>query len=752
MTSHSSKHSPYVFLIARNQQDDAYRLFKVDLDADELFKPIPLDAGASFNHSYRMAQVGGYLLQWSPLCKQGKTPGYQFNLIDFNPDAPDPLNDQVIQGGFWVKTKFWGTYRDCYSTNPDEGQQLDLTPMTSFVLNIIPAKGRGTFKLWNFDPEAKNSDGEPDPIPYPYSDQGAFPLIKEGHTLMPIGNYVLDRLPDRKHFRLWSFDPQLHTPLSLPAIREGEWRHIDQAHELTVIGSHVLDWHPEKGTYRLWGFDPDHDDVLVGPVREGKLPAGIGMDAILTGFQPRTPVQAQWSGTPGTIDFMRSKIKHVVYYMLESRSFDNVCGWLYEKGDKGCHYIGSDRPFDGASTDDFNFEAKKKIHVSQYQDGKLSDRWDLKALDQDPFHGTTDNLQQMFSENPGYWGRARPDMGGFVLNNANPQVMETFSSEQLPVLNGLARHFGISDQWFSSIPGGTDVNRAFSLTGSAFNKLGTWEGGSVYKNWPDSYHRQSIWKALWSQGIKDWKIYNSVTWETRVFTYQLYLQGQIPTVDENSEQYLSYIAKHPQEAKNGTLPAFGSQFLADLAQFKLDAKNGNLPAFSYLEPAWIEPHGATSYHPGGDLVPGERALNAIYEAIKSGPGWEQTLFIISFDKGGGVYDHVAPPYAKKPWPNDLNNGFAYDLMGPRVPTIMVSPWIKEQTVIRAEGETPFDSTSFAATLLNWFGVPKPLWGLGDRMEVAPTFETIFQASQPRADAPSFTPPYDKSFPLENSES
>jgi phospholipase C len=335
----------------------------------------------------------------------------------------------------------------------------------------------------------------------------------------------------------------------------------------------------------------------------------------------------------------------------------------------------------------------------------------------------------MFTESPGYWGRAKPDMGGFILNNANPQVMETFSPEQLPVLNGLARHFGISDRWFCSIPGGTDVNRAFSVTGSAFNRLGTWEGGNAYKYWPYAPHRQSIWKTLWSQGITDWKIYNAVLWEECIFTYQLYLKGQIPTVDANP-----------------------TQFLADLDQFKKDAENGSLPAFSYLEPVWIAPSGATSYHPGADLVPGEKALNEIYEAIKNGPGWEQTLLIITFDKNNGIYDHVAPPYARKPWPNDLNNGFAYDLMGPRVPTIMVSPWIKEQSVFRAEGEVPFDATSFAATLLDWFGVPKSLWGLGDRMEIAPTFETVLQAPEPRTDAPTLTPPYDKSFPRGSNDS
>ncbi|GGB93614.1 hypothetical protein GCM10011352_19580 [Marinobacterium zhoushanense] len=717
--------SPYVFLICRSQSKDVYRLYRVDPDAEQLLTPVSPDTPATFDHSYRIAQVGGYLLQWSPLCEQGGEPGFNFKLLDFNPEAADPLNAPVVQSGFWEKKKFWG-YRAYYSDNPDEDQHLDLIPMASFVLSLIPAKGRGTFELWNFDPQwdpKPATPGNADPLPYPYTGQGGFPLIKQGHTLIPIGNYVLDRLPDRKQFRLWSFDPQQHPPLSLPAVQEGCWDKIDESSELTALGAQVLEWNAAQGRYRLWAFDPEHKDVLVGPLREGELPSDIGADAVLTGYQPRIPVQADKAQTPGTIDFMRSKIKHVVYYMVESRSFDNVCGWLYEKGDQGCHYIGSHEPFDGASTENFNFDGEKKVHVSKFQGGKLSDQYDLIALNQDPFHDTTDSLQQMFAESPGYWGRLQPDMGGFILNNANPQVMETFSPEQLPVLNGLARSFAISDRWFSSVPGGTDINRAFSVTGSAFDKLGTWEGGNAYKYWPDSPHRQSIWKVLWSQGISDWKIYDSIKWLDEVFTYQLYLKGQIPTVDANADKYL-----------------------ADIEQFKQDAAAGTLPAFSFLEPVWIAPSGATSYHPGADLVPAEKALNDIYEAIKNGPGWDETLLVITFDKNNGIYDHVAPPYARKPWPHDINDGFAYDLMGPRVPTIMVSPWIKQQTVFRAEGEIPFDSTSFAATLLHWFGVPKSLWALGDRMEVAPTFEAVLQATESRSDAPTLTPPYDKSFP------
>jgi hypothetical protein len=132
------------------------------------------------------------------------------------------------------------------------------------------------------------------------------------------------------------------------------------------------------------------------------------------------------------------------------------------------------------------------------------------------------------------------------------------------------------------------------------------------------------------------------------------------------------------------------------------------------------------------------------------------LLIITFDEHGGFFDHLPPPRAVNPWPNDENDGFEYDLMGVRVPTLLVSPLIKERTVFRAP--TPldynsrippvaYDSTSILATLLSWCGIPKGRWCLGERTYHAPTFEGVFQLESPRSDLPSFKPPQ----PLEESQ-
>lgn len=722
----------------------AYRLWRFDVDADSLLTPMPLDPTATLDPTHQLVPIGRYLLEWGPLMLKPYQPCFPYRLFAFDPQSANPLATTPVQHGLWTKTKFW-QYRPDFG-NPqgahegyDSGEELLLLPLGGFMLNVIPTEGRGTFQLWNFDPSPLKP-GAADPLPLPYTPQGSFDSIQFGHELIPLGNYVLDRLPETGEYWLWSFDPQNVMPLGLPAIQQGQWKDIDASHSLAVIGEHVLDWTPADGAYRLWRFDPRSANPLTGPVRTGTLPPELDVNTVLTGIQGLRAVDAARSEVPGTMDFMRSKIKHVVYLMLENRSFDHVCGWLYDKGETGINFVGDDRPFDGVDLDMFNVDPgmkdaqgnPTKVHVLKYKDGELSDDWDLDFLPQDPYHDKSDVMRQMFFGNrQGYQQRAKPTMDGFVWNNGVHEVMWTYSPEQLPVLNGLAKGFAVSDAWFCSMPGATDPNRAIAFTGSAGCTLNNFQNGTQYTYWPLSPHRQSMWKVLWTNGFTDWKIYNSVEWMNFVHTYHLFLQGQIPSVDAAI-------------AQNAT------SFIDGIEQFKKDARAGRLPTFSMLEPAWIATSGTSSYHPGADLVPGEKALNEIYEALRAGPAWNETLLVITFDEHGGIFDHASPPYAANPWPNDVVDGFRYDVMGVRVPTVLVSPWIEEKTVFRSPTDVAYDATSFMATLLHWFGIPQSRWAVGERVQQAPTFEGVFQRTSPRSDAPSLTPPYDRMFPRSGS--
>jgi phospholipase C len=91
-----------------------------------------------------------------------------------------------------------------------------------------------------------------------------------------------------------------------------------------------------------------------------------------------------------------------------------------------------------------------------------------------------------------------------------------------------------------------------------------------------------------------------------------------------------------------------------------------------------------------------------------------------------------------------SNGFTFDRLGIRVPTIAISPWIKKGTVVHEflAGEQPtptsaFDSTSILATTNIILGLAdegvKPL---GNRMAWSNTFSSLVESmDEPRTDCP-----------------
>lgn len=726
------------FVLQRSSTSDNYTSYAVNPTAKDIFSEVLMDKNASFDASHRLMQAGGYLIDWKPATSGDD--GIEYRIVKYDRNSSNPLAEKAIAYGKWEKEKFLGNYRPNYGASVE---QIELFGFPGYVLSIIPAAGRRSYQLWNFDPLA-----EEDCLSTGKFTTGGFRDIGADRELYPIGNYVLDR--QGANYRVWSFDPQSSPPLALPTIQEGNWTNIDDTDAMTTLGEHIVTWKPDDlaAGCQIWQFDAKNVDPLGStPIKTSALPQSFEKQSSLFGAIPSQPVHKIAEKTPGTIEFMRKEIEHVVYYMVESRSFDNVLGWLYERGKKdGLNWVGSnDDGFRGLDTSMSNILPDgKQVFVSQYQDGKLSNDFVLGGPAQDPWHDNSDVLMQMFHGYKGYADRAQPTMDGFAWNQNSPAVLSSFSPEQLSVLNGLAKNYGISDDWFSSLPGGTDVNRGFSVSGSAYDRLGTWEGGDSYKDWPNEAHRQSIWKALWNHGHQDWKIYYNIIWEKAVFTYHLYLKGQIPEVDADWAKAVL------QAESTNNLP--NSQWISPMKQFYDDVKYDNLPRFNYIEPAWVGDD-CNSYHPGSSaaglasLVPAERALNDIYQALSSNPKiWEKTLLVVTFDKNGGLFDHVPPQYASKPWPNDVTDAFEFDLLGPRVPAVFASPWIKPNTVMRANNGQGFDSTSFAATLLDWYGIDRGTWGLGDRMAKAPTIEGILNERQARTTAPTLSVPYDKDFP------
>ena len=134
-------------------------------------------------------------------------------------------------------------------------------------------------------------------------------------------------------------------------------------------------------------------------------------------------------------------------------------------------------------------------------------------------------------------------------------------------------------------------------------------------------------------------------------------------------------------------------------------------------------------------------MKDVYEALRSSPDWEQTLFIITYDEHGGFYDHY-------PTPKDVPNpdgvvapDFDFTRLGPRVPTIMISPWIERGALLHGPtGPFPtsqFEHASIHATLKLMFNLTSFLTA---RDAWAGTFENIFSdRATPRTDCPVTLP-------------
>ena len=90
-----------------------------------------------------------------------------------------------------------------------------------------------------------------------------------------------------------------------------------------------------------------------------------------------------------------------------------------------------------------------------------------------------------------------------------------------------------------------------------------------------------------------------------------------------------------------------------------DLKEGSLPQVTYLISDAF-----SSEHPPLNIVSGEKKMAKVINALIQSSLWTSSVFFLTYDEGGGFFDHVPPPQFD-----------AYGT-GMRVPTLVISPWVK----------------------------------------------------------------------------
>ena len=398
-----------------------------------------------------------------------------------------------------------------------------------------------------------------------------------------------------------------------------------------------------------------------------------------------------------------AQVNHVVVLMLENRSFDHMLGFLYaDSGNKAP----SGSAFEGLTGTESNPDASGKAVPVYKIEATTPNAYFMPGAD--PGEGYTATNSQLFDKttapvpptatNNGFvadfaytLGWQSKESGWSILpGTVATDIMGMFTPTMLPVLSGLARGFAVCDRWFSSAPTETLPNRAFACAGTSQghmdDKTKTFTAPSIF--------------GLLTQNKLDWRIYG---YDAEPLTRMTF-----PDTTDAPETHFGLFA-----------------------DFQAAAAAGSLPPFTFLEPSWEST--GNSQHPNYDVALGEQLIHDVYYALRNGPGWNQTLLIITYDEHGGCYDHVPPPTNAVPPDSDAGEyGFDFKRFGLRVPTVLVSPLIAAGTVFRVPTNSmPLDHTSILKTVEQRWKLP----ALTARDAAAPGIGAVLTLKTPRADDP-----------------
>src|SRR5947209_11464762 len=309
--------------------------------------------------------------------------------------------------------------------------------------------------------------------------------------------------------------------------------------------------------------------------------------------------------------------------------------------------------------------------------------------------------------------------------------MGFYSGADLPGPYFYATQFATSDRWYSPAPVQTEVVRLYSMaaTSQGFAKPPQASNATLSAT--------TIFQLLDNANIS-WKIY-SVDKDPNT--------GRLIT-------FLNFFQPYGSTRQDHVFPV--SQYFTDVA-------NGTLPQFAYIEPGFLS---GRDEHPGAtnNIQTGAQFMQSILNAFISSPSFKDSIFIETFDEGGGLFDHVGPmidgqaiqeltaaaggqtvstgkyptdavgQHAPSPDgipPRDLTASDPqgnFTRTGFRVPLIIVSPFAKPHYV----SHTPMDFTAVLKLVEKRFSLPN----LTQRDLAQPDMTEFFDFTGPNQNPPA----------------
>lgn len=308
------------------------------------------------------------------------------------------------------------------------------------------------------------------------------------------------------------------------------------------------------------------------------------------------------------------QIEHIIVVMLENRSLDNMCGWIYSPPASGpALYLpaGSPQAYNGLANALWNpsnpdyFSGQPPVQV-----GVVAGTQNYLIPNPDP-EETFDNVTYQIYGPPK--ATRQTEMQGFVVDYqyataaTADQIMQTYAPNQVLVITALARNFAISDAWFCSVPTQTWPNRAFVHAGTSNGNVNNGNPADPLK-----WDVNTIFNVLKSMNVS-WNVYSDAEIAPSL-TRTMFPKLWDPFLDGHFHRF---------------------------NDFQQDCSKGSLAQYSFIEPNFLD--NPNDEHPPHDVSSGEAFLLQIWQAVSTSPQWNQILLIITYDEHGGCYDHVLPP-------------------------------------------------------------------------------------------------------------
>lgn len=356
-----------------------------------------------------------------------------------------------------------------------------------------------------------------------------------------------------------------------------------------------------------------------------------------------------------------STIKHIIFMLQENRSFDSYFGQLQAYASKEVPGYQINAGYDpnillpliGGGTG-------HPFHEPTERTEDLTPAWNESHFDIDQQSDGTFKMDRFALTTHS------------VTHNFDPSGLRAlgfYDQTDLPYYYELATQFATSDAFHSSLLSNTFPNRSYLFCATSQGRIRPDPAGHTPWTCP------TIFSSLQNAGVK-WEYY--YTDGIFLFNFQDWSNPAIQTKTSKVQNLLNILASPTADQ--------------DLASV-----------------VFIDPGSGGSgldEHPDNNIQPGAAYVKSIIDALMASPAWHDSVFILAYDEGGGLYDHVppftvVPPDATPPnlQPGDLPGDFT--LSGFRVPLIVISPWVKPHFVSHTNREL----TSILKLIETRFNVP-----------------------------------------------